>query len=132
MATKKPSTAQRSKAGAVSPTKKAAAAAGAAQPADYYAKVRAHVPDFVYATTFGDVSLPAYMPTAIIMDNPEMSEGEMFTALISDATDQESKDIIRALPPQDFEGIEGSLESLMTAWFNHQGIDMGESQASSE
>lgn len=116
----------------VTPTKKAASAAGAKTPSDYLQSIRAHVPDFVYPTTFGDVHLPGYMPTGFIMDNAGLSEGEVFTKMITDSTDEESMNIIRMLPQGEFEGVQGSLENMMIEWFGSQGITMGESEASSD
>lgn len=114
------------------PTKKTAAAAGAKTPEDFLATIRGHVPDFVYPTTFGEVRLPGYMPTGFLLDNASLSEGEVFTKLITENTDEDSLNIIRMLPQSDFEGVEGSLESLMTAWFGSQGVTTGESEASSD
>lgn len=114
------------------PTKKAATAAGAKTPTDFLETIRAHVPDFVYSTTFGEVRLPGYMPTGFLIDNAALSEGEVFTKMITENTDEDSLNVIRMLPQSDFEGIEGSLENLMVAWFGSQGVTMGESEASSD
>ena len=112
--------------------KKAAVAAGAKVPEDYLAKIREVVPDFEYPTTFGVVRLPGYMPTGFIIDNANLSEGEVFTKIITENTDEESLSIIRLIPQSDFEGVQGSLEDMMTQWFASQGVTMGESSASSD
>lgn len=117
---------------ATTPAKKAAVQSGAKVPEDYLAKIREAVPDFVYPTTFGDVHLPGYMPTGFIIDNASLTEGEIFTKMLTENTDEESLAVVRMLPQQNFEGIDGSLEDLMTQWFGAQGVTMGESAASSD
>lgn len=101
-----------------------AAGAGVKAPRDYMKEVRGIVPDFVYSTTFGDVSLPGYLPFGLAMDNAGLSEEEIFQRMILSELDEESKRVVNALPLDTFEGIEGSFMGLMREWFNAQGVDI--------
>lgn len=101
-----------------------AAGAGIKAPRDYMKEVRGIVPDFVYSTTFGDVSLPGYLPFGLAMDNAGLSEQEIFQRMILAELDEEGQRVVNALPLDTFEGIEGSFMGLMREWFGAQGVDI--------
>ena len=101
-----------------------AAGAGAKAPTDYMKQVRGTVPDFVYPTTFGDVSLPGYLPFGLAMDNAGLSEQEIFQRMILAELDDDGRAVVKALPLDTFEGIEGSFMGLMREWFAAQGVDL--------
>lgn len=124
MATTKDSPAPRTRS-ATTPAKKAAVQSGAKVPEDYLAKIREAVPDFVYPTSLGDIHLPGYMPTGFIIDNASLTEGKIFTEMLTENTDEDSVNIIRMLQQYNLKGVEGSLEDLMTQWFGAQCVRMG-------
>lgn len=104
-------------------TARAALAAGAKTPTEHGLMVS----PFVYETSFGDITLPGFVPSGVLRKHRNKPELDIVFAIIEEFEDDEVTTVVDQLPIDEVEGVQGSLMGLFTQWM---GGTPGESKAS--